>query len=83
MIIHKKSSFSIFVALMATCTGSMSIFGSTSTHGTVAAAAVVVVDDTAAAAAAAASSRHYDDGKMMDKVRSDQFYLLAKPAVFV
>ena len=34
-------------------------------------------------AAAAASSRHYDDGKMMDKVRSDQFHLLAKPAVFV
>jgi hypothetical protein len=55
MIIHKKSSFSIFVALMATCTGSMSIFG-TSTHGTVAAAAVVVVDDTAAAAAIDASS---------------------------
>ena len=37
----------------------------------------------AAAAAAAAASHHYDDGKMMDKVRSDQFYLLAKPAVFV
>ena len=54
MIIHKKSSFSIFVALMATCTGSMSIFG-TSTHGTVAAAAVVVVDDTAAAAIDASS----------------------------
>ena len=29
-------------------------------------------------AAAAAASYHYDDGKMMDKVRSDQFYLLAK-----
>ena len=37
----------------------------------------------AAAAAAAAASHHYDDGKMMDKVRSDQFHLLAKPAVFV
>ena len=45
MIIHKKSSFTIFVALMAMCTGSMSIFGTTSTSGTANAAAVVVVDD--------------------------------------
>jgi len=45
MIIHKKSSSTIFVALMAMCTGSMSIFGTTSTSGTANAAAVVVVDD--------------------------------------
>ena len=29
-------------------------------------------------AAAAAASHHYNDGKMVDKVRSDQFSLLAK-----